>query len=181
MPIVATDDAARRQEFIWLGPVNSPWPFEARGRAWVMAVLLCPGLVVLAGALAPRPLIEAVLPGPAGVLATGAFAVVVGVGAGVWITRAVGRLVSPTRPLAHHVALLGMEVAAPRQAARRSHRVAPAAACWIEDAPAHRRTRRLVVPAMADEQDDPDGPAKGHTDDAGGHDGRCPDDALKED
>ena len=51
---IETDDAARWLEFIWLGPVNSPWPFEARGRAWVMALVLCPPLTVLA-ALAVAP------------------------------------------------------------------------------------------------------------------------------
>lgn len=153
MPTVATDDAARRQEFIWLGPVNSPWPFEARGRAWVMAVLLCPVLVVIAGALAPRPLIYAVFPGPAGVLVTGACSVVIGIAAGVGITRAVGRLISPTRPLGHHAALLGMEIAAPREEATRTHELAPDMRSWIEDAPAHRRTRMFIVPDVTGDED----------------------------
>ncbi len=151
MPTVSTDDAARRQEFIWLGPVNSPWPFEARGRAWVMAILLCPVLVVIAGALAPRPLIETVLPGPAGVLVTTFGAVLVGVVAGIGLTRAVGRLISPTRPLAHHAALLGMEVAAPREAERRTYRITTDASAWIEDAPSNRRTRLFVVPDFIDD------------------------------
>lgn len=154
MPTVATDDAARRQEFIWLGPVTSPWPFEASGRAWIMAVLLCPTLTVLAAALIPRPLVAAILPGPGGVLLTGGAAVLVGVGVGVWITRAVGRVVSPTRPLAHHGALLGMEVAGPRQPHPRTHVIAPAASAWIEDAPANRRTRALIVPPITDCEED---------------------------
>ena len=49
MPLVATDDAARRQWFFWLGPTNSPWPFEARGRSWVMAVLIVPALWTVLG------------------------------------------------------------------------------------------------------------------------------------
>lgn len=153
MPTISTDDAARRQEFIWLGPVNSPWPFEARGRAWIMAVLLCPVLVVIAGALAPRPLIEAAFPGPAAVLVTGLGSVVIGVAAGVGVTRALGRLVSPTRPLAHHVALLGMEVAAPREQTARTHRLAPQAQAWIEDAPSNRTPRLLLVPPLAQDDD----------------------------
>ena len=49
MPRIATDDDARRQKFVWLGPVNSPWPFEAQGRSWVMALVICPPLISLAG------------------------------------------------------------------------------------------------------------------------------------
>ena len=153
MPTVATDDAARRQEFIWLGPVNSPWPFEARGRAWVMAVLLCPVLVVIAGTLAPRPLIEAAFPGPAAVLVTGLGSVVIGVGAGIGITRAVGRLISPARPLGHHLGLLGMEVAAPREPASTTHEIAPESTVWIEEAPTNRTTRLFLVPPITGDED----------------------------
>ncbi len=151
MPIVSTDDAARRQEFIWLGPVNSPWPFEARGRAWIMAVLLCPPLVVAAFVLAPRPLISALIPGPMGLLLTGVTAVALGVGVGVLLTVRIGRVISPTRPLAHHVALLAMEIDAPRQRDRRTHRIHAEKELWIEDEARHRRVRELIPPPFTDE------------------------------
>mgnify|MGYP007112021993 FL=1 len=79
MAIVATDDAARRPQFIWLGPVNSPWPFEASGRAWIMGLLLCPAFTVVAFVLAPRPLLTAVMPGPGGWRVTARTAALIGI------------------------------------------------------------------------------------------------------
>lgn len=114
---IETDDAARWLEFIWLGPIDSPWPFEARGRAWVMALVLCPPLTVLAAlAVAPAARIAPLHPAAA-VILTGVLALAAGVTAGVMITRAVGRILTHARPGRHWVALVAAETEAPRRPA----------------------------------------------------------------
>ena len=149
MAIVATDDAARRQQFIWLGPVNSPWPFEASGRAWIMGLLLCPAFTVVAFVLAPRPLLTAVMPGPGGWLVTALTAALIGITAGVIVTRRVGRVVSATRPLGHHLAVLVMEASAPRETPARTHQSPSTDGVWLEDR--GRRVRRIDPPIFFEE------------------------------
>ena len=149
MAVVSTDDAARRQQFIWLGPVNSPWPFEAPGRSWITGMILCPLLTVVAFAMSPRPVITAVAPGPMGWLLTAAGALLIGVSAGVWITRRVGRVVSATRPLGHHLAVLVMEASAPRETPARTHQSPSTDGVWLEDR--GRRVRRIDPPVFIEE------------------------------
>lgn len=147
---VSTDDAARRQEFVWLGPVDSQWPFEASGRAWILAMVLCPVLIVTAFLLAPRPLISAVLPGPAGVLAALVLSAIAGTTVGVLLVRRIGKSVSPTRPMRHHVAVLMAEIEAPRGGAVATHRVDAPAELWIENHPDNRTVRKLIPPNIKD-------------------------------
>ncbi len=149
MAIVATDDAARRQQFIWLGPVNSPWPFEASGRAWIMGLLLCPAFTVVAFVLAPRPLLTAAMPGPGGWLVTALTAALLGITAGVIVTRRVGRVVSATRPLKHHVNVLLMEASAPRDEQPRIHMSTDPAGLWLETRDT--RVRRIDPPTFIEE------------------------------
>lgn len=113
MPRIATDDAARRQRFVWLGPVNSPWPFEATGRAWIMALVACPPLIVLTGILT-WVLLSPLTTGPAAVVATGVIALAGGTGAGVRVVTVLSRTISDTRPLRHLVWTVLAEADAPR-------------------------------------------------------------------
>ena len=147
MARVSTDDDARRQKFIWLGTPDMEWPFEASGTAWIMALILCPSLVVLVFLLLPRFLFELFLPGPAAFLAAGFVALVVVVGGGVLVTRRVGRVVSPVRPLRHHVATLIGEVHAPREEPPTERVLRPGRGLFLEDEGA---ARLVVFPHFID-------------------------------
>lgn len=158
---IATDDAARRQEFIWLGPVDMPWPFEARGSAWLYGIILAPALWVLTYLVIPAVLIEQLvgLPGPIVVLLKIAVSVLAGTGAAVLIVRAVGRHVGPTTPLKHHAAILMHEVSAPRpDSPEVTYRVRLDPDVDLERSPARRTTHRITVtpgllgPVEADEE-----------------------------
>ena len=133
MARVSTDDAARRQKFIWLGTPDFPWPFEASGQAWLIGMVLCPTLTVVAFLVSPRFLFGWLFPGPVGFLAAAATSVVVGVAAGVLITRRIGRAVSPTRPLRHHIATLIGEISSPREQRPTMHVLHPGRGIFLED------------------------------------------------
>ena len=113
MPLVATDDAARRQWFVWLGPTNSPWPFEARGRSWVMAVLTVPALWTVLG-LAFLAIARATGTGAAWAVVAVVASLAAGTGLGVWAVTRVSRVLSDTRPLRHWLWLVVAEADAPR-------------------------------------------------------------------
>lgn len=157
---IATDDAARRQEFVWLGPVDMPWPFEARGSAWLYGIILAPALWVLTYLVIPAVLIEQLvgLPGPIVVLLKIGISVLAGTGVAVLIIRAVGRHVGPTTPLKHHAAILMHEVSAPRpDGPEVTYRVCLDPDVDLERSPARRTTHRITVtpgllgPVEADE------------------------------
>lgn len=138
---VATDDAARRQEFIWLGPVNSPAPFEARGQAWLAGIVVLPVLVVVAFLVVPGFAFSAAgLPGPLAFLAHVLTAVAVGCAVGILLIRAVGRRVQPTRPLQHHVAVAQTEVTSPRITEAITYERQVPTHLFLEDRPEHRTT-----------------------------------------
>ena len=113
MPRIATDDDARRQKFVWLGPVNSPWPFEAQGRSWVMALVICPPLIILAG-IPTWALLSPITSTPAAVIITGIIALTGGTALGVRAVTILSRTISDTRPLRHLVWTLIAEADAPR-------------------------------------------------------------------
>ncbi len=148
MPRIATDDAARRQEFIWLGPVDAPWPFEARGSAWLWALMLLPVTTIVAWLVIPTVLIERGLgvPGPLAMLAKIVLAITVGVVAGILIIRAVGRHVGPTTPVKHHASVLMHEVSAPRpDLPEVTYRVQINPDIDLEHGPSRRTTHRIAV------------------------------------
>jgi hypothetical protein len=112
MQLVSTDDASRRLQFIWKGPANSPWPFDARGQMWVVAG---------AASLVFVPLLYLVIPASAfawlvlpPTMTRGLLALALGMLAAVALTRQIGRVISPTTPLRHHVALVVAELDTPR-------------------------------------------------------------------
>lgn len=150
MATVATDDPGWRLRFVWLGHPNAPFPFEASGQAWAIACVLCPFLTVTIGTLLPKPVIQAVAPGPVGVLLTGVLAIVLGVAAGVLLTRKIGRALTPVRPLPHHTALLAAELAGPRDPGTTVHFVEPSLAKWVEDQPETRTTHVITAPTIKD-------------------------------
>ena len=113
MPRIATDDDARRQRFVWLGPVNSPWPFEAQGRSWVMALVICPPLIILTG-IPTWALLSPITSTPAAVIITGTIALAGGTALGVRAVTILSRTISDTRPLRHLVWTLIAEADAPR-------------------------------------------------------------------
>ena len=113
MARVSTDDDARRQKFVWLGPVNSPWPFEAQGRSWVMALVICPPLIILAG-IPTWALLSPITSTPAAVIITGTIALAGGTALGVRAVTILSRTISDTRPLRHLVWTLIAEADAPR-------------------------------------------------------------------
>lgn len=140
----ATDDAARRQEFIWLGPVNSPAPFEARGQAWIAGLLILPVAMVLAFLVIPGFVFTAAgLPGPLAVLAHVVLAAALGCAGGVLLIRAAGRRIQPVTPLRHHTAMLQAELAVPRPEAAQTYQVSISPALFLEDRPEHRTTYRV--------------------------------------
>lgn len=113
--MLSTDDAARRVPFIWLGPEDFEAPFEARGQAWMAALVAVPLCWVLAWLMTPMFLVNSVVPG--GFLAVVVhvlFAVIVGTVTAILLVRAVGRHVTATRPIRHHLAQLQNELDAPR-------------------------------------------------------------------
>lgn len=146
---IATDDAARRQEFIWLGPVDMPWPFEARGSAWLWALIVLPIMWVVTYLLTPAFLIERVTqaPEPVVVLLKIALSLLVGSGLGVLLVTVVGRRIGPSTPLRHHASMLMHEVSSPRpDAPEVTYRVSVAPEVDMERSPSHRTTHRISVP-----------------------------------
>lgn len=138
---LGTDDAARRQQFIWLGPVDSPAPFEARGQAWLAAIVVLPVLVVVAFLVTPGFVFSAVgLSGPLAFLAQLLLAVIGGSVLGVVLIRAVGRRVQPTRPLRHHMTMTQAEVTTPRLAQDITYERHVRADLFLEDRPEYRTT-----------------------------------------
>lgn len=146
---IATDDAARRQEFIWLGPTDMPWPFEARGWAWLAFLLIAPMLWVVTYLVIPAVLVEQLvgLPGPIVVLLKLAISLLIGTVAAVLIIRAVGRHVGPTTPLKHHASILMHEVSAPRpDSPEVTYRVRMDPDVDLEHSPARQTIHRITVP-----------------------------------
>lgn len=115
MRLVQTDDQALRLEFKWLGPVNMPMPVPARGAAWITGVLLWGPMTFVVGALLPEPIITRLVSGPAAVLVHFALTMTLATLAAVLAVRAVGRRVTPTRPVRHHLAVLRAELNDPRE------------------------------------------------------------------
>lgn len=113
MPTISTDDASRRLIFIWKGPAETPFFFDARGQAWAAGLLLIPVACIAAWALSSPiemlPTHQAVAS-----LLHIAVAVAIGSSAAIWLIRRVGAHVDPTRPVRHHAALLVSEVTARR-------------------------------------------------------------------
>ena len=110
---VSTDDAARRQEFKWLGTPDVPTPFEARGSAWGLGIALSAAFSVVAYLATP---FMALLPGPFIVtfVVRGIAAVLIGIAAAVPVVRWVGKRVSPERRIRYHRRVLLDEIAAHR-------------------------------------------------------------------
>ena len=147
MTVIQTDDAARQQEGVWLGPVNSPWPFEATYKAWLIGLGSCLLLMVVAG-VAVKPVVAVLLPGPWGYLVMVLSAVTIGLTGGVLFTRWVGRFISPERPLAHHAMILVAEVTGPRERVPTTHRIDAPSTLWVEEAT--KTTHRIVPPTFKD-------------------------------
>jgi hypothetical protein len=110
---VSTDDAARRQEFVWLGTPDVPTPFEARGSAWGMGIAL--SLVFSIVAYLATPFL-ALMPGPFIVtfVARGVVAVVIGIAAAVPVVRWVGKHIDPKRKARYHWRVLLDEISGRR-------------------------------------------------------------------
>lgn len=113
--IVATDDLANRLEFKWLGPVNMPMPVPARGAAWIMGVLAWGPVSFVVGALLPQPIISAMVGPTAALLVWSLLTLLITTVVTVLLVRGVGKLITPTRPLRHHAALLMAELHDPRE------------------------------------------------------------------
>jgi len=98
---VSTDDAARRQEFVWLGTPDVPTPFEARGSAWGMGIMLTLAFSIVAYLATP---FLALLPGPFVIqfIARGVVAVVLGLCAAIPLTRWIGKHIDPARRIRYH-------------------------------------------------------------------------------
>lgn len=147
MSWISTDNPARRQKFVWLGDPSFPWPFDATGTAWIVGTITVPACVAAAGALI-GPLLGLLLPGAAGTLAAVLLAVVIGTLIGVLITRAAGRVISPTRPVRHHTATFLTEVTAPRQEPVTEHTITVDDTIWVERDPARTKSRTVPVPEV---------------------------------
>jgi hypothetical protein len=113
--IISTDDAAARDlTFVWKGPPDSPMPFEARYQAWGGVLVLAP-LLAFATYLLLFPLDLLPLHAILAILLRGVVALTVGAVLAVALVRRFGQVVTPTRPLSHHLAVLLAEVNAPRK------------------------------------------------------------------
>lgn len=149
MPRISTDDAARRQEFHWLGPVNMPAPFKARGSAWVMAILLGPVAVICV--YVATPFLDLLpLPGAVVTLVHGLLAIAAGLYLTIRFVRWVGRQVGPTRPLRHIAAVVRAELDTPRPGGETTVRVTgfDASRVWAEHRDEHTTAVVARVPAF---------------------------------
>ena len=129
--ILKTDTAARRVEFIWLGPAGTPWPFEARGKVWVLAVLLTPPLAVAAGSTLDL-LAGYWITGPGPTLAWLTAALALGIILSVLLTRKVARHLTPSTSLAHLVTLAEAITTSPRQPTPTTHETTVPATLHVE-------------------------------------------------
>lgn len=148
MAVIGTDDAGRRLVFIWKGPTEMPFPFDARGQAWAAGLLLIPVGVIAAWAVTVP--VEALPVGqaPASLLHA-LVAVTLGVLAAIWVIRKVGSYVDPTRPVRHHVTQLVNEVTAHREAdTARTTRLVLSPGLWVDDT-----TTVRIAPAVPDPMD----------------------------
>lgn len=145
--VVATDDASRRLQFIWLGPTTSPWPFEARGVMWLVACGVAVATAPVAFVLIPSVAVSwLVIPAT---LTKGVLALVVAVAVAVLTGRRVGRHITATTPLRHHLILAAGEIATPRPEGEPvTHEIAVPAALFIEDRSEHRQVHAVMVPAF---------------------------------
>ena len=145
--LVKTDDPGRRQEFIWKGHPDFPWPFEARILAWVGAVLLVPAAWVVAWLIFPAFIFTGLGFGHAmGVVLHSLSAVALGTAAGISTVRWIGRHVKPTTPLRHHKAVLSEELDAPRTPDRITHRVQVRSDLFLDQRAENRHTYAVAIP-----------------------------------
>lgn len=111
--IYSTDDAAWRLEFVWKGPPESPMPFEARYQAWMLGLVLAP-LFALIAYLLLFPLDVLGLHTIIAVLIRSLLALACGGALAVLTVRKFARVVTPTRPMTHHLAVALSELRTPR-------------------------------------------------------------------
>jgi hypothetical protein len=147
---VSTDDAARRQEFRWLGTPEVPTPFEARGSAWGLGIVLTGLFSVVAYLATP---FMALLPAPHVITFAvhAAVAVVLGLAAAIPVVRWVGKRVDPTRRLRYHRRVLLDEIAGHRDIDATTSTIVAATATPLGKRPEHVRT--TLVPVMPGTRD----------------------------
>ena len=131
MTVERTDNAAMRQVFIWKGPVNSPWPFDASGRAWALGTVLVPTLTAAVFTAAWVPLRFAGAH-PAVAVVVFVLSVATGTFLGVRWVRAIGRHLTPTRPMRHLLALFLAQLDAPRDQGPSEHLTTVPGDLWAE-------------------------------------------------
>lgn len=143
--VVATDDASRRLQFIWLGPTTSPWPFEARGVMWLVALAVAAAATPVVYLLIPSAAVSwLVIPAP---LVKGALALATAGIVAVLAGRRIGRHISPTTPLRHHLILAVGETSTPRpDAGPVTYELAVPPALFLEDRAEHRQVHVVTVP-----------------------------------
>lgn len=130
MPVIDTDDDARRLRAVWLGPKGMRWPFTARYVAWAcwagMAAVASTVVGSLLWPVAPRNL--------AGLLLLVAGIGLAGPVLAIWPAAAVMRVVTHDKPVKYLTRALRAEVHAPRPV--------PAGPTRVSLAPAVRRRSR---------------------------------------
>lgn len=127
MPLLSTDDDARRLRNVWLGPIGFEWGFAARYSAWGVAIGLFLFAAGAAWAILP-PLLFFVFGIPAALV----FAVLV--------TRKVMRHVSHDTPVAALIQTFRAELHAPRPDDERTeYRIAVPAHLFAEKRPQENR------------------------------------------
>lgn len=144
---VSTDDASRRLQFVWLGPVSSPWPFEARGQMWAVAGAATAVLAPLAFLAIPSAAVTWLVVPAA--LTKGVLALVLGTASAVLLTRRVARVITPTRPVRHHLHQVVGELDTPRpDGPAVTYEVAVPPALFVEHRAEHRQVHVLEVPDL---------------------------------
>jgi len=122
--LISTDDAAWRDlTFVWKGPKDSPFPWEARYQAWAAALVLWPILAFVAYLLLG---VMDLLPWHYLIVLTlrALLAIVAGASGAIFLVRRYGQVVTPLRPLGHHLATLMAEVNSPRRRKATTHTLA---------------------------------------------------------
>lgn len=145
MRTVSTDDEARRQVFVWLGPVDAALMVPARLAAVAWAVVLIPTFIFLAWVL--TPFIGPGLPAIYGAAVHFLLSVVAGSAAAIWLIRTVGKRVDAITPLRHLMVTWRQELNAPRPDDRTASWAVTGSPTWVEEDPtlttAHRVESRL--------------------------------------